>query len=45
VVDIDGLELNAALRELVGKVRPTTPTSPACVWASTSRAWCAWCST
>ena len=28
-VDIDGIELNAALRELVAKVRPTTRRSPA----------------
>ena len=29
-IDIDGLELSPQLRELVGKVRPTIRTSPAC---------------
>ena len=46
VVDIDGLELSPALRELVGKVRAaTTRSSPACASGRTSRASFAWCST
>jgi len=41
-VDISGLELQPALRELVAQVRSTTPTSPASAWARTRPTWCGW---
>ena len=45
VVDIEGLTINAALNDLVSKVRPDDPISRACAWRRTGPTWCGWCST
>ena len=41
-VDIEGIELNPALRELVGKVR-SDDSSPVCAWGNTPATPCVWC--
>jgi N-acetylmuramoyl-L-alanine amidase len=41
-VDIEGIDLNPALKELVAKVRPDDPNIKASAWARTRPAWCAW---
>ncbi len=42
VIDVDGLELSPALREIVGKVRATIRISPGCGSARTCRVSCGW---
>jgi N-acetylmuramoyl-L-alanine amidase len=42
-VDIEGIDLNPALRELVAKVKADDPNIAASAWDRTRPAWCAWC--
>ncbi len=41
-VDIEGMQLNAALRELVGKVQASDPNIAGIRVGSTARMWCVW---
>ena len=42
-IDIEGLELNPAVKEWVGKIKPDDPNITGVGWRKTARASCAWC--